>query len=147
MPVEKMTKTFRVIGLKGEGAFAAFSTEVPKRAKQFLKRLHEVEAVTGPEIALYEPKKGSDNQEGIYYVGVTVDEALTTIPAGMLYIELNEDYATAKGTDIEHLQWDLNKWIKEQGHQRKTESYIVETYHPTEDGGEEVEVYLPIERA
>jgi predicted transcriptional regulator YdeE len=84
---------------------------------------------------------------GIYYVGVQVDESLTNVPDGMTYLELDEDYATTKGTDIGNLHKDLYKWIKEQGHQRKTEAFIVETYHPIKDGGEEVAVYLPIEEA
>ncbi|MEI2664177.1 GyrI-like domain-containing protein [Rossellomorea sp. LJF3] len=145
--VAKMKKTFRFIGLKGEGAFSDFSTEVPKHAQEFLLRLHEVNAVTGPEIALYEPKRDHAHVNGIYYVGVQLDEPLTNVPDGMTYLELDENYATAKGTDIGNLHKDLNKWIEEQGYQRKTEAYIVETYHPLEDGGEEVAVYLPLEGA
>ncbi|UXH46277.1 GyrI-like domain-containing protein [Rossellomorea vietnamensis] len=145
--VAKMKKTFRFIGLKGEGAFRDFSTEVPKHAQEFLRRLHEVKGETGPEIALYEPKRDQEHVNGIYYVGVTLDEPLTNVPEGMSYMELNEDYATTKGKDIENLHRDLNKWVHDQGYQLRAESYIVETYHHLEDGGEEVAVYLPIEGA
>jgi predicted transcriptional regulator YdeE len=145
--VVKRKKTFHFVGLRGEGAFGDFSTEVPKHAQEFLKRLHEVKAVTGSEIALYEPKRNHAHVNGIYYVGVTVDEPLTNVPAGMTYMELTEEYATRKGTDIESLHRDLNKWMEEQGYQRNTDAYIVETYHPMEDGREEVAVYLPIEGA
>jgi predicted transcriptional regulator YdeE len=143
---EKMKKTFRIVGLKGEGAFTEFNTEVPKRARQFLERLHEIEAVPGPEIALYEPKRDTDHLEGIYYVGIMVDESLTNVPAGMEYIELDEEYVTAKGNvkHIGELHNDLLKWMDDQGYKRKTGSYIVETYHPLENGEEEVAIYLPI---
>lgn len=144
---EKMKKTFRVVGLKGEGAFTDFSTEVPKRAQQFLERLHEIEALHGPEITLYEPKRDTDHLEGIYYVGIMVDKALTKVPVGMEYIELDDEYVTASG-NVQHigeLHNDLLNWMDDQGYKRKPESYIVETYHPLENGEEEVAIYLPIQ--
>ncbi|MCC5800833.1 GyrI-like domain-containing protein [Rossellomorea vietnamensis] len=144
---EKRSETFRVVGLKGKGNFAYFSTEVPRLAKQFMERVDELQAVTGPEVAVYEPKKDSDHVEGIYYVGVIVNEPLNSVPDGMTYIELDEEYALGKGQDIGTLHTDLMKWMDDQGYQRKTKAYIVETYHPLEDGGEEVVVYLPIEEA
>lgn len=145
MYAEKMKKTFRVIGLKGEGSFTDFSTEVPKLSRQFLERLHEIEAVPGPEIALYEPKRDTDHLEGIYYVGIMVDESLTNVPVGMEYIELDEEYVTTKGNvrHIGKLHNDLLNWMDDQGYKRKPKSYIVETYHPLEDGEEEAEIYIP----
>jgi predicted transcriptional regulator YdeE len=142
---EKRKEAFRVVGLKGKGDFANFSTEVPRLAKQFLERVDELQAVTGPEVALYEPKRDSDHVEGVYYTGVMVDEPLVNLPEGMTYIELDEEYAIGKGQDIENLHRDLMKWMDDRGYQRKMEAYIVETYHPMEDSGEEVVVYLPIE--
>ncbi|TYS89775.1 GyrI-like domain-containing protein [Rossellomorea aquimaris] len=146
MNAEKMKKTFRIVGLKGEGAFTEFNTEVPKRAKHFLERLHEIESDHGPEIALYEPKRDTDHLDGIYYVGIMVDETLTNVPVGMEYIELDEEYVTTKGNvrHIGKLHNDLLKWMDDQGYKRKPDSYIVETYHPLETGEEEVEIYLPI---
>jgi predicted transcriptional regulator YdeE len=146
MNAEKMKKTFRIVGLKGEGAFTEFNTEVPKRAKHFLERLHEIESDHGPEIALYEPKRDTDHLDGIYYVGIMVDETLTNVPVGMEYIELDEEYVTTKGNvrHIGKLHNDLLKWMDDQGYKRKPDSYIVETYHPLETGEEEVAIYLPI---
>ncbi|PFA63044.1 AraC family transcriptional regulator [Bacillus sp. AFS015802] len=147
MSYEKVEKTFRMVGLKGEGTFADFGTEVPKLAGQLLEKLHEVNAVTGPEIALYEPKRDENHLKGIYYVGITVEEPLTDLPEEMTYLELKEDYATTKG-DVHHvgdLHSHLVKWIDEKGYQRKADAYIVETYRPTEDDGEEVVVYLPLQ--
>ncbi|MGE6753826.1 effector binding domain-containing protein [Rossellomorea sp. NPDC071047] len=146
MNAEKMKKTLRVIGIKGEGSFTDFSTEVPKLALQFLERLHEIEAKPGPEIALYEPKRDRDHLEGIYYVGIVVDEFPTEVPVGMEYIELDEEYVTAKGNvqQIGDLHNALLKWTDDQGYKRKPDSYIVETYHPLETGEEEVAIYLPI---
>lgn len=144
---EKRKETFRIVGLKGKGNFADFSTEVPSLAQRFMERIDELQAVTGPEVAIYEPKRDRDHVEGIYYVGVIVNDPLTSVPDGMTYLELNEEYAMGKGHDIENLHKDLMNWMDDQGYQRKTEAYIVETYHPMEDGGEEVVVYLPIEGA
>ncbi|WP_299745680.1 GyrI-like domain-containing protein [uncultured Rossellomorea sp.] len=146
MNAEKMKKTFRVVGLKGEGAFTDFNTEVPKLARQFLERLHEIEAEQGPEIALYEPKRASDHLEGIYYVGIMVGESFTNVPVGMEYIELEEEYVTAKGKihHIGKLHSELVQWMDDRGYNRKSDSYIVETYHPLENGEEDVAVYLPI---
>ena len=95
----KVKKIFRVVGIKGGGAYANFGTEVPKLAQQFLTRLDEVENHSGTEIALFEPKR-----------------------------------------DANHLL----KWADDQGYKRDLESHIVETYHPMENGEEEVEIYLPI---
>jgi predicted transcriptional regulator YdeE len=144
---EKMKKTFRVVGLKGGGAFTDFSTKVPKRARQFLERLHEIESLHGPEVTLYEPKRDTDHMEGIYYVGIMVDKSFTEVPVGMEYIEMDEVYVTAKGKvhHIGELHNDLVKWMDDQGYKRKPESYIVETYHPLENGEEEVAIYLPIQ--
>lgn len=144
---KKMKKMFRVVGLKGEGPFTAFSTEVPKRARQFLERLHEIEVEPGTEIALYESKRDSNHLKGIYYVGIMVDESLTKVPVGMEYIQLDGKYVTARGNvhHIGELHKDLLKWMDEQGYKRKPESYIVETYHPLKNGEEEVAIYLPIQ--
>jgi len=38
----------------------------------------------------------------------------------------------------------LLKWAESQGYQRNLDSYIVETYHPIENGEEEIEIFLPI---
>ncbi|WP_201712828.1 AraC family transcriptional regulator [Rossellomorea arthrocnemi] len=145
MKGEKVKKTFKVIGMKGEGAFTDFMTEVPKLAKLFLERLHEVEIIPGTEIALYEPKKDTDHLEGTFFVGTIVGESLSHIPDGVEFIEVEEEYVTAKGQHIGELHKNLLIWMDEQGYKRKLEAYIVETYHPQENGEEEVMVHLPIQ--
>lgn len=40
---------------------------------------------------------------------------------------------------------NLLNWAKEQGYQRDFDSYIIETNHPTGEGDEEVQIYLPIQ--
>jgi predicted transcriptional regulator YdeE len=147
MTIEKRKEMFRIVGIKGSGDFADFSKEVPRLAKQFMERIDELQVVTGPEVAVYEPKRDSDHIEGTYYVGVIVSEPFNSVPDGMIYIELDEEYVLGKGHDIGNLHKDLVKWMDDRGYQRKTDAYIVETYHPMKDGGEEVVVYLPIQVA
>jgi predicted transcriptional regulator YdeE len=143
---KKVNKIFRVVGLKGDGAYADFGTDVPKLAQQFLIRVDEVENHSGTEIALFEPKRDSNHLEGHYYVGLIVNEALKKVPVGMDYIETAQAYVTTRGNilNIGNLHKHLVKWSDDQGYKRDLESHIVETYHPMENGEEEVEIYLPI---
>ncbi|MFF2449123.1 GyrI-like domain-containing protein [Neobacillus sp. NPDC058068] len=146
MDCKKVKKSFRVVGIKGGGAFANFGAEVPKLAQQFLSRLDEVEHHSGTEIALFEPKKDENHLEGHFYVGLMVNEALKEVPVGMDYIEAAQAYVTTRGKihNIDNLHNQLLKWADDQGYKRDLESHIVETYHPIENGEEEVEIYLPI---
>ncbi|WP_045518986.1 GyrI-like domain-containing protein [Neobacillus niacini] len=146
MDCKTVKKTFRIVGLNGSGAFANFGTEIPKLAQQFLDRLDEIENHSGTEIALFEPKRDDDHLEGYYYVGVSVNEPLKRVPVGMEYIETTQDYVTTRGkiNNIGKLHNILLKWADDQGYKRDLESHIIETYHPMENGEEEVEIYLPI---
>lgn len=74
MDCKTVKKTFRVVGIKGSGAFSNFGTEIPKLAQQFLNRLDEIDKHSGTEIALFEPKRDAGHLEGYYYVGVMVNE-------------------------------------------------------------------------
>ena len=146
MNCRKVKKIFRVVGIKGGGAYANFGIEVPKLAQQFLTRLDEVENHSGTEIALFEPKRDANHLEGHYYVGLIVNEALKDVPDGMDYIEIAQSYVMTRGEiiNIDNLHNHLLKWADAQGYIRDLESHIVETYHPMENGEEEVEIYLPI---
>jgi predicted transcriptional regulator YdeE len=146
MDCKTIKKTSRVVAIKGSGAFSNFGTEIPKLAQQFLNRLDEIENHSGTEIALFEPKRDADHLEGYYYVGVMVNEPLNKVPVGMDYIETTQDYVTTRGqiSNIGTLHNILLKWADEQGYKRDLELHIIETYHPMENGVEEVEIYLPI---
>jgi predicted transcriptional regulator YdeE len=146
MECKKVRKSFRVIGIKGSGAFVDFGTEIPKLAQQFLNRLDEIEMNSVTEIALFEPKRDVNHLEGNYLVGVVLKEPLTEVPIGMEYMEIDQDYVTTRGSmiNIGILHNHLVNWTEVQGLKRNLESYIVETYHPMDHGEEEVEIYLPI---
>ncbi|NYE05751.1 hypothetical protein F4694_002526 [Bacillus niacini] len=146
MDCKTVKKTFRVVGIKGSGAFSNLGTEIPKLAQQFLNRLDEIENQSGTEIALFEPKRDADHLEGYYYVGIMVNEPLNKVPVGMNYFETTQDYVTTRGriSNIGTLHNILLKWADEQGYKRDLESHIIETYHPIENDVEEVEIYLPI---
>ncbi|WP_225989742.1 GyrI-like domain-containing protein [Bacillus cereus] len=142
----KVKKIFRVVGIKGSGVYADFGTEVPKLAQQFLTRSDEVENHSGTEIALFESKRDANHLEGHYYVGLIVNEVPKEVPVGMDYIETAQAYVTTRGKiiNIDNLHNYLLKWADDHGYKRDLESHIVETYHPMENGEEEVEIYLPI---
>ena len=145
--MKKVDREFRVVGMKNTGNFADYGREVPLSAQKFMSRLSEVQNSEGTEIALFEPKKDENHLEGNYYVGVMVDDAKEAVPAGMEYIELAHEYVTARGkiSRIGELHKDLLIWAKEEGYERDLEVYIVETYHPQENGEEEVEIFLPVQ--
>lgn len=146
MEFKSVKVEFKVVGIKGRGAFENLSIEVPKLAKQLISRSDEIQNHLGIEIALFEPKKGSDHLEGEYYVGLKVKDSLIEVPYGMDFIEIAHDYVSTRGkiSNIGNLHSQLLRWTEEQGHTRNFESYIVETYHPVEEGEEEVQIYLPI---
>lgn len=139
-------KEFKLVGLKGSGEFVNFGMEVPLLAKQLLNRKNEIPNPTETEIALFEPKKDEKHRVGQYYVGLMVNERLNKVPSGMDYIETNKSYITTRGniSDLRELHLKLLNWAVEQGYQRDLDSYIIETYHPKEEG-EEVQIYLPIQ--
>jgi predicted transcriptional regulator YdeE len=143
---KKIKQQFRLVGMKNNGAFADFDTEVPKAAQQFIAKAADYKHLVGTEIAVFESKKDEQHLNGQYYVGLIVDEAPNDVPDGMDVIELNEEYVTARGSinQIGSLHNGLVKWAAEQGFRRNPEAYIVETYHPVGNGDEEVEVYLPV---
>jgi predicted transcriptional regulator YdeE len=146
MDYKKINQQFRLVGMKNNGAYADFGTEVPKAAQQFMAQAADIKHLAGTEIAIFEPKRDEHHLEGHYYVGLIVGEALNDVPVGMDVIELNEEYVTARGgiDQIGSLHDGLVKWAEEQGFRRNPDAYIVETYHPVENGDEEVEVYLPV---
>jgi predicted transcriptional regulator YdeE len=146
MDCKTVKKSFRIVGIKGSGLYTNFGTEVPKLAEQFLDRLNEVVNSTGKEVAFFEPKRDANHVEGIYYVGIIVNETINEVPVGMELIETTQYYITTRGkmNNISSLHNTLLKWADEHGFKRDLESFIVETYHSMENGEEEVEVYLPI---
>ncbi|KGR76229.1 hypothetical protein CD33_06680 [Ureibacillus sinduriensis BLB-1 = JCM 15800] len=139
-------KKFKVVGLKGRGYFENHGVEVPALAQQLLSRTHEIGNHLGIEIALYEPKRDVGHRQGHYIVGLIVRDFLKTVPAGMEFIDIDQQYATARGkiSTIGSIHTNLINWANVQGYTRNLESYIVETYHPMDDGEEEVQIYLPV---
>lgn len=79
-------------------------------------------------------------------MGLLVNELIKEVPVGMEYIEREQDYVSTRGDiqKLDILHQHLLEWTKEQGYQRDLTSDIIETYHPTTNEGEEVEIYLPI---
>ncbi|MBY0099699.1 AraC family transcriptional regulator [Mesobacillus maritimus] len=142
-----VNKEFKTVGLKGSGEFINFGKEVPLLAKQLVSRSNEILHPTETEIALFEPKKDEEHKIGQYYVGLIVMEKPSTVPTGMEYLETNERYITTRGNilNLGELHLSLVNWANEQGYQRDLESYIIETYHPMAGGGEEVQIFLPIQ--
>ncbi|WP_026907256.1 GyrI-like domain-containing protein [Paucisalibacillus globulus] len=146
MEYKKVKQAFKVVVMKGRGAFKNFDKEVPALAQQVLLRANEIPSRTEIEIAFYEPKKDENHLEGHYYVGLIVNNFINEVPAGMDYMDTEQDYVTTRGsiTRIGELHSSLVEWANEQGYNRNLEAYIIETYHPMENGEEEVEIYLPI---
>ena len=147
MSIMVVEMEFKLVGLKGIGEFVNFGHEVPLLAKQLLSRSNEILTPTETEVALFEPKKDERHKVGHYYVGLMVSEKLYEVPAGMDYIETNNSYITTRGniSQLGELHLNLLNWAVKEGYQRDLDSYIVETYHPIEEGEEEVQIYLPIQ--
>lgn len=145
MEYKRIKKSFKVVGIKGSGAFDNLGEEIPILARQLLSRSDEIENHLGVEIALFEPKLNSSHQVGNYIVGLLVADNFTEVPEGMDFVEIDQLYVNARGeiSDVGTLHSNLLKWTEEQGYIRNLASYIVETYHLMEDG-EEVEIFLPI---
>lgn len=147
MDFQNLNNNFKLVGLKGRGAYENFHKEVPLLAKQLWSRANEIQSHLGIEIALFEPKTDIHHLEGDYYVGLMVNDAFNKVPQGMELIELNQQYVTTRGglSNLNTLHFELLKWPNEQGYTRNLKSYIVETYHPMEGREEEVRMFLPIE--
>ncbi|MGG4490402.1 GyrI-like domain-containing protein [Metabacillus idriensis] len=146
MECKRVKRTFKVVGMKGSGAFDNFGIDVPRLARQFLSRADEIENRSGTEIALFEPKRDVTHLRGHFYAGLSVNDSLEAVPNGMDYLELSQNYVTIRGqmNNIGNLHHNLVHWADDQGYKRDLEFPIVETYHPMENGEEEVEIYLPI---
>ncbi|MGP1908057.1 GyrI-like domain-containing protein [Metabacillus sp. JX24] len=141
--MKRVRKTFKAAGMHGFGAFADFGSEVPELAGKFLKQLKTIGCEPATEAAFYEPKRDDQHLEGYFFAGMLVDDQH---PENMERLEMQEqDYVTVRGSlgQIADLHRELSAWALEQGYERDLEAYIVETYHPAENG-EEVEIYLPV---
>lgn len=144
MEFKKLERTFKVVGIKHKGEFQNYGNEVPMNAQKFMSRVGEI-SNHATEIALYEPKKSEDQLEGEYYVGIIVHDSTMEVPSEMEYFEVKSEFVTTRGniSDVSELHSKLGELAKKQGYYMKQNSYIIETYHPVENG-EEVEIYLPI---
>lgn len=141
--MKRVSKTFKAAGLHGFGAFADFGTDVPELAGKFLNQLKANGSEPATEAAFYEPKKDDHHLEGYFFAGMIGHEEH---PENMDRLDMHEqDYVTVRGSlgQIADLHRELSVWAAEQGYERDLETYIVETYHPAENG-EEVEIYLPV---
>ncbi|KON90294.1 hypothetical protein AF332_13485 [Sporosarcina globispora] len=142
-----VSKEFKTVVIKNKGLFKDYAHLVPETARDFLKQGHLVQNSSGLEVSIYEPKRGEDHLEGIFFVGYLVHEKADTLPDGMKYIEVQHKYATIRGKALEmgDLYVRLNNWISEQGHQQDSfDNYILEVYYPIENEDEDAEVYIPI---
>lgn len=142
-----VSQEFKAVVIKNKGLFKDYAGLVPEAAQSFLKHGHLVQHSSGLEVTIYEPKRGEDHLEGIFFVGYLVHEKPDTLPDGMEYIEVQHTYASirGKGADMGGLYARLNNWIKEQGHtQDSADHYILEVYYPVENEDEDVEVYIPV---
>lgn len=146
MDCKRVEKTFKVVGIKGEGLYTNFGVDVPKLAQHFLIRSEEIGNHSGTEVALFEPKKNENHLEGHFYVGLIVNESRLEVPNGMEFLETTKSYITTRGkmNEIDRLHKGLLEWANNHEIKRDLESYIVETYQPMGNGEEEVEIYLPI---
>ncbi|WLR57471.1 GyrI-like domain-containing protein [Mesobacillus subterraneus] len=139
-----VTREFKVIAVKHKGLYKDFAELVPKAAHQFLQSASNR---TGTEVTVYEPKASESHAEGTFYVGLLVNGEFDNLPEGAEFLDIQHTYAMnrGKGTVMGSLYSSLDRWIDEQGYVRDTlERYILETYHPLGNGGEEVEIYIPI---
>ncbi|KIL51416.1 hypothetical protein KP77_09280 [Jeotgalibacillus alimentarius] len=147
MEAKVENKTFKLIGLKGKSKFKNFSLEVPSLASVLLRKIDDTPYHKGTEAGVFEPCAGDVEAEGVFYVGVLTDELPREIPEELTVIKISEKYAVTEGNinHISELHQKLNDWIRAEGHTRKEEDFIVETYHPQPEG-ENVKVYLPLKR-
>jgi predicted transcriptional regulator YdeE len=139
-----VTREFKVIAVKHRGLFKDYAKLVPQAAQQFSQSASNL---SGTEITVYEPKVNESHAEGTFYVGLLVNDELAALPEGAELLEIQHSYGMirGKGSEMSSLYSLLDQWIDEQGYTRDTlENFILETYHPVENEGEEVEIYIPI---
>lgn len=139
-----VTREFKVIAMKHRGLYKDFAELVPMAAHQFLQGIPNL---AGTEITVYEPKASESHTEGTFYVGLLVNGEFDSLPEGAEFLDIQHTYAMirGKGTEMASLYLSLDQWIDEQGYARDTfEDFIIETYHPVDNGAEEVEIYISI---
>jgi predicted transcriptional regulator YdeE len=137
-------KEFKVIAMKHKGLYKDYAELVPKAAHQFLQRASNL---VGTEVTVYEPKASESHTEGTFYVGLLVNDESDTLPEGAEFLDIQHTYGMirGKGTEMDSLYSTLDQWIDGQGYSRDSfKDFIIETYHPVENGSEEVEIYIPI---
>lgn len=140
-----VTKEFKLAGQKNKGLFKDYGTLVPQAAHRFLQNAGGIPQ-PGNEVTIYEPRRNENHEEGLFYVGLLVDQQPENLPEGIEYLEVQHTYAMIRGngSEIGSLYSMLEQWIAEQSLTRAAqENFIVEVYYPV-SGGEEVEIYIPI---
>jgi predicted transcriptional regulator YdeE len=147
---EIVTKEFKIVGVRNKGLFEDYAELVPRAAHQFLQNASRIQHNTGIEVTVYEPKADENHAEGTFFVGLLVNEQMDTLPEGLEYLNIQHSYAMIKGKDsgMEKLYSSLDYWIECQSYQKDTaEHFIIEVYYPTQTGGEEVEIYIPVKNS
>ncbi|MFD1738875.1 GyrI-like domain-containing protein [Bacillus salitolerans] len=150
MRCQVVSKEFKVIGMKNKGLYKDFGELVPKAAQIFLSMATNLPNHSGVEVSIYEPPKEKGQADGIFYVGLLVNEEADSVPEGMEYLCIRHEFAMIRGqvSEMGKLYTDLDNWIANQGYQHESpDHYMVEVYFPVENGTEEVEVHIPIKRA
>lgn len=139
-----VTKEFKLAGQKNKGLFKDYAALVPQAAHRFLNTAAGIPKA-GNEVTIYEPRR-ENHEEGLFYVGLLVEQQPDSLPEGVEYLEVQHTYAMTRGngSEIGSLYSGLDRWIAEQSLTRAAhDHFIVEVYYPV-SGGEEVEIYIPI---
>jgi len=142
-----VTKEFKIVGQKNKGLFVDYGKLVPQAAQRFLQQANNISNSTGYEVTVYEPRKDDTHLEGIFYVGIIVEEQPDSLLDGLEFLEIQHTYAVIKGkvTEIASLYSRIDRWITDQSFRRETpEQYILEIYYAVLNGVEEVEIYIPV---
>jgi hypothetical protein len=80
-----VNREFKVIGMKHSGPFESYAQLVPQAAQQFLQRMPNYE---GTEVTVYEPKASNSHVEGIFYVGILVEEKPASLSEEIEFLEI-----------------------------------------------------------
>lgn len=149
MNFTKGEKFIELIGKKYTGKFEEYPTIIPTAIDDFkseFTRLFGDSQFT--RTIVYEPWRGPNHSEGYFYVGALVNGSEQQTTGGLEHLKFNGEFASlSTHFDVNRMgeyYSALDNWIAAEKDVFDLEHYLIEIYHPSDDGKQQLEIYMKI---
>lgn len=145
----KITKLdVKIIGIKHTASFETYPQIIPHKVQQTKKRMQELGMDRSERYIIYEPKKGSNHDDGFFIIGVAVENEDKQVTPDMEKVHLLGSYAVLETTfdpsRMGEFYTQLDQLIYESEYKHSQDHYIVELYKERPEGSQELIIFMPV---